>query len=754
MGIPASEISSAVVAFCRSEIPLWLSMDTRLDHISSVISVVDSSPLDPRGRNVARYGANVDSSATINSRVDISVRPVVFNVGCVPLDRVCVARPEDFFDKAVVASFEVVDSVRAEVEASVRRVNGQSGAWRFADMSGVVHVLAASLAFFRAHGTLTMQIMKGGDDEENPFEFTSLRGETYDVSADSGKVYIPSYVVGQMQPGCLSAFLAAVNGAGGHCVTDVAGMGVDNRVRIPVCEDLSLALGCYDALSLLGKFYNANGVGELFSFAVTTGMHSVMTVHAHSDEGGFMREALRRIRYCTPYGGLSVSVGDFTGLPMPSNRSEIVKMVDSIVIQSAGCVSLADPMVLFEGKVYPTTLVSGYEREAREQQVVNRLRELSGDVNIGTVGDALSIARMLTDVYSDFCTNYSRLLGRMMGVEGGGDIVNRVMMTNHYATMLDHYRHLKFEVVNPFFWVESTASTRVECADMPCVRAGFGRLCAHDEQGSMPFFDGLVVKDSNNSVTAVNIRFVGARKHGLIHHLQGHRLDGLAHMHVRSLKSNNLINYGHGGRSIDGVPYPEGTIREKVEANLGLDRFLWGRGHSTIISPGEMLYTGEYIGFLLEHVEGDLYSPSLTHFPRNDELNGEVTFRVSSLQRLGVGRPDPRNTREDKRRKGAASALGQARIKHTMWRDVRALMPVSVEEEDISAPIDSTMGGTIVGEPRVFVGRFDAGQVIEPFGVQGLHNLPRLPGGARNNNQGGNGPGQVPAGDGAPPGVP
>lgn len=727
MGTSGPELSVSPVYLCIVLIfqTLGFPMDTRVSYISGLISHPSETILGDGGGAVARYRATVTSYATIGSKADTNTRSVVFNVGC-KARRDVVLADHGVNDSGIDSYIEVVDSVRAEVESNVRRINGQSGSWRNANFSGVVHILGASIAYFRAYGDLNPDIMKGGDNRAVPYAFTSLRTATSDVTADNGKVYLPPGVASQLRPTAMAAFVAAVTGAGGHVVTDQVGIRLDNTSMVPIAEGYSLAVGCYDALNLLGRYYNANGMGELFSFLLVCGVHSVLTVHGHTDEGGGMREILRRVKHTVPYGGLSLGVGDFTGLPMPKHAGDICSIVDAIALQSAGLVSLADPMVELDGKVYPTTLVSAHERSDIERVAVELAREVRHDPNIGSDGDALSISRMLNDVLADFATNYSVLLGRMMGVSGGSAAVQRIMLTTHHATMHLPIRHFKYEVLNPFFWVESTGSTRVPATDMPCSRSGFGRLCAVNEEGSMPMFDQYTVKSTNGFATAINVRFIGARKHGIVHHLMGHARNGLSHLQVRALRASHLTNFGHGQRDAVGARPVRNSVREKVYASQGFDTYLWGRGHSGLVSPGECLYSGESISFLVEHYAGELRNPQPTHFPRLDEFTGTVSFTTTSLVLFGIGDPGGFNTDEDKTRRGAARALSEARIKYATWRDVSSFVPLNADDED-DLPLERVEGGaTGVAVTGGITSDVGEGPMLTPSGQHGSHTLPRI----------------------------
>jgi hypothetical protein len=131
-----------------------------------------------------------------------------------------------------------------------------------------------------------------------------------------------------------------------------------NEVNIPSAANAELAEGCYQALRILGGNYAQVEAGDLFAYAMVRGVHSIVTVAGHSDEGSLMRKVLRTGRFEKPYGGIASILGSYMGFPRPANNTVAgwQNWVDSIALSSAAAVAVSDPCVVIGGRVYPTVL--------------------------------------------------------------------------------------------------------------------------------------------------------------------------------------------------------------------------------------------------------------------------------------------------------------------------------------------------------------------------------------------------------------
>nr|WAK73622.1 capsid protein [Phytophthora palustris toti-like virus 9] len=699
---------STVSGNCKSPIGMETSVTKTTGLVSAAVPGTISSDTE-----LHRYRAVLTSSAQINGKVDVSARSILYNIGRKGgpgsglEDRTNVG-------VAIDASVRVSEVVRGNLETIARKYNALSGPWERCDFASLVAVLAAGVAHFRAHNQLTQEQLACGRE----MRYASVVAARRSISADGCNVFVPSSADTSMAPATIAALVAATTGAGGVLVSDLVGVNANtNAAVVPTARDADLAAGCCDALSLIAANYAAHNAGEVFMYALTVGLHRSVTLHSHTDEGGIMRDLLRACSFAPPRGGILTSIPVFTGLPDPlAGEGGFTKYVDSLVIQTAGCVALADPMCTIDGKKYPTILASTLGLGSDEP----------------TDDDArANLAEMVRSV-GDFIPLYSKLLGRIISLSGGTEVVTRHFVAT-VTNMVGHaYAHLKHKVVAPFMWVEPTGSTRVEVNDYAMQQEGFGRLCSVDGEVAVPAFRGAHLIGENGLVSGWRIDWRGARRHGMLQHLMCHKLDGLSNLIPRQVDSSatTLLGVGAAGRRDE-------SLTHKLINQRGLDEYLWGRGHSSVIAPAEFINLSSSIGLAVKHgfTATNGLSIETSHAPSTSEFSQDVVFSVTALAPVGTFKAGGPDKRVDRERRVANRALLAARLRGGIANDIDAMLPIKdgapeIGErfEDSNEMSEITVAGTEMASsaiPSTPVGVSD-GAKLEVAAVHGSQSAPRV----------------------------
>lgn len=138
------------------------------------------------------------------------------------------------------------------------------------------------------------------------------------------------------------------------------------------------------------------------------GMTSSLSLHAHSDEGGYVRAPLKNATYPASVGVLTCTAGGYIGIPTDKNlvRSEITRVVMALKLTCAGLFSVAAQddtgyFTVYDGNgaanQRPSTL-SGLDAEFYDIcEVWRRKMEVEFDLHIGTVADRHSARKYFTD---------------------------------------------------------------------------------------------------------------------------------------------------------------------------------------------------------------------------------------------------------------------------------------------------------------------------------------------------------------------
>jgi hypothetical protein len=676
----------------------------KADTITGLISNTIETKDDGVERNVARYRSILTTRAKIAGVEEPSAKSTIFNVNCTPASDGINLVSDMLVGARATMAVELQEAIKGEIRMEANTANALRGGWDYVELSSVVAILASGLAYYRFHKVLTQEILSGGVD----LKLESARSTTRPISPRDGSVFLGEYSDKQASPCVIAAMVAAVSGAGGTLFTkDVAVNPANNAKIIPDAKDRALATGCYDALVLLGKNYNANGAGAVFAFAMVVGLHRVGTVEGHTDEGGFMRELLRRVQFPAPYGGISLGPGEFSGLPDPTKGvGGFDRLVDGLLLQSAGLVADCDPLVECYGNMYPTTLVSDYDWTDAESAVYQALSEKDKNRVKGMTGDALDCASQLRSTFREFSSSYVAQLPRMMGLSGGERIASLALEGEFMNSQGHVYRHLKMKTANPYYWIEPTGVVRIDTSHLPAVREGYGTMCMTNSPKSHPAFSGFKKVGEAAHYGAYEVEWVSARKHALLQHLTLNKADGLAHIKIRRLPADRLTGLGVGADGRRGE-----SLSDKIENERGLDEYLWGRGHSALIAPGELNLVRGRIGFIVERYSDDPRDRrkiNVNHAPLEDEMGQQIEFSVQPLHALGWADKGNEGVARTIERDKANEALSACRDRSMPYFNVALLMPKGLAADD---DLDE-------GTPLKVEGKSTEGEVGNEIGVK------------------------------------
>lgn len=609
---------------------------------------------------VHRYQANLSSSTKIFGNTDSSVRAIVFNVGREGKEGVGLESNYNL-DHSIDLSMNVQDLISVEMSGYAKQYNAMASTWERSDFSGVVVRLAAGIAHYRVHHQLTMDQLSAGEERR----FIGLGSLTAPVAVSDSHVFIPSASSTTLTPHTMAAFVAATTGAGGTVASDLVGVRVGQAAAmVPEAEGHDLAMGCYDALMILGANYAANGCGAQFSYCVTVGFHKVITVNSHTDEGGFFRDVLKKAAFCPPRGGVAIALPKYTGLPKPvSGPNGFSHLVDSVALETAGIVALADPMTEIDGRLYPTTVSSFADNGGVGKQA--------------NANDALANIKTIAANSTAFSIKYSELVGDVFSSKGNEFSVSKHIDATIMSMIGTHNRHLEYKVMCPWFWIEPTGSVSIERGCSTTQAEGLGYLARVGKPMAQPAFRDAEKIGENGFVSGWRVDWICARRHGLLNHLMLHKLDGLANIIPRGLDVEATLLTGPGT-----VTRRNESLANKVINGRGMDEYLWGRGHSSVIAPGEFINTGKSVTVMIKHFNPDPVSLTQEplHVPSVDEVLGEVEFSVTCLMPIGQVSKGSTDKGIDRERRMASKALHYARIKGGTMFVPSLFIPITLKD--------------------------------------------------------------------------
>lgn len=528
-------------------------------------------------------------------------------------------------------SFQASSDFSQYFVGNARRFAGFSGAFLNCDFSALVERLAAAVAFYSHYGNLTNNMLRGGANRQPAIIALEMVNQAQLVGDD--KIFVPTRASTPISPNTFAAIVYAATGCGATVITDVVNLDAqNNRVIVNNINGIGLVEGCYSALKLIGAQYVKNQRGDLFAYALTRGIHSEVTVVAHTDEGGYVRDVLRRDHFAIPHGGIDIGLDLFHGLPRAAAQNLLCyrQIVDSIAIATAGAVAVADPLITVDGRLYPTTVTSNTAVDnAEASPAENDLRA--------------RMAGLIANHCAGFCENYITALSYIFGVESNctyheGSVSRAATHMIGCFTSLAQVgtRHSNFTTLSPFFWIEPTGAVRFVCRDLPAFDAGYGPLAfARNDEMEYTAFEQIGNVHSDATRITADISWRSARTNALVIHLRAHPKDGMANFIPLSMDPNALINIGDSRAE---VPAGE-TIYDRMNARDPLGNYLWEQGQSWLPAPGEMIYAGTGMKVQINHSAYNAANAifELTHTPNVFELQQNLTVYMSVTPFIAIG---------------------------------------------------------------------------------------------------------------------
>lgn len=588
--------------------------------LASVLARAPPNPLLEDVDHFRRYRAVAQTSLTPFSGVnsDVDLKTILYEVGVRNVEDVIGNYRRDVLTMSTAAACAPFNA--SEFATAAAKYSNFSGSFVNFDLAALTEQLAAGMAQYSINGFLTCNQLASGVAPT----VVALDVAALPVAATTHSVFLPRCADTIMHPNVFTAIVHACAAVGSRVVTDVVHVNNLQQPIIPVAADGELAMGCYQALVILGANYVVCGQGQVFSLAVTRGIHRMLSVVGHSDEGGALRRVLRSARFQRSYGGIKINAGAYIGLPRPVDCSahSFALLVDSIAISTAAAVAACDPLIEKGGRLYPT---------------VSTADGLPGDGLVpdnatpaALTGYALSHARQLANTCGDFCRLYTRALSEIFLAHGSSEGAANAEIT--LATMFSVSasapdRHLQYAVVAPFYWIEPTSVCKLSRTDYPAVGAGFAQLCETDAPREFPMFDRVHKVEQQSEVSHLTVEWRSARTCGLAAHLMGHPADGLANVRIT------------GGNPDDfGLCRQEGglAVRANMLGGGDLASYMWGRGQSPFPHPAEVLYTGAGVKLSVRHavVDPNTWQAVQTHVPSPSNI-------VLARWRVAVTVPEP-----------------------------------------------------------------------------------------------------------------
>lgn len=545
------------------------------------------------------------------------------------------------------ASFRINEAEAANFEGVARRYSNFSPQWEMMDLSAIAERLAKGVAAQSVYGGVTITNMLAG----HQLNVVALGTLDSPQTASTSSVFIPRTVDSVGNDHVFAVLVAAANGEGAAVSTDVLRLDANtNQPVVPAVAGHSLASACIEALRIVGANMEASGAGDLFAYAVTRGIHSVVSVVSHTDEGGFMRALLRHGRFRVPYGGVNQTLRDYPALPAASALAPnvISSWVDSIALKTAGLVAHCDPCVNASGGTFPSVFTAS----------TGAVGSPGVDEGETTQADALSIGRQIAGDLGRFAPLYMAGLTRIFGLQS-----NSLIAESHFCTVAADSlnggtdRHLQHKTVAPYFWVEPTSLIPRGFIGSVAESAGFGAMADPGEVTSIPTFEKWRELDRgrNANFSTVAFKMRSARTSGLVAALAADPAP-LAALKLYQFDEDSVVLAGDRGPT-------NGDVPTKHAAADPLSSYLWVRGQSAIPAPAEFINTQSAYGAKYRNVtwDDDFDASVIDGLPEAWELEHDTTWRVTvptAFQQTGPSNYADREARRARSR--SAIALAQA----------------------------------------------------------------------------------------------
>nr|UUV42204.1 MAG: putative capsid protein [Enontekio toti-like virus 4] len=587
------------------------------NYLAGVLSGVQSGSVS-KEKPCRRYYASLTTTAVLQDIPEVVTSSIVYHTQKLHANTEAFrALPDLTRNRPVECAVRAPDYVANDFCGYARRWANFSGDFSVFDLAGIVERLAEGLAFYSMHGSLSSKDLRGG---RAPL-IAAIGAQTPPITASRSHVFLPRCADAVTSPNVFVAILCAATYCGATLITDLLHVGADNTAETPEATNSSLAEGIYHALRIIGSNYEVSDAGDVFAYAVTRGIHKAVTVISHTDEGGLMRDTLRRSGFTTPFGGISTALREYTGLPIPRSfkPSAVAGLVDSIALATAGATAACDPLSVVDGRYFPTIVACDYQTPTETPG--DEEKHVTSGVG-WTESMYESNLNQFVNAGADFSPIYIRALGHIFGVKTDSKRAVTHLMACFQSMMCYRGRHIRHQTLAPFFWVEPTSICTLPRADFLAVAQGYAQLAEPGEKNTMPLCEHGTVMGDRDGLVGVGMQWRSARTSGFLLHLTRSSRNGLANMILRQADPD--------GFALIGGTNPD--VMSRMRAGADLQSLLWVRGFAGLPAPAEAVYTSGNIAILVQNtaVNDMTFEVTARHTFLGEELvGGEVAIRVS-----------------------------------------------------------------------------------------------------------------------------
>lgn len=625
-----------------------MSEIARHSFLSSVLASPRGSYLND-ANHFRRYKTTCRTSAKLGGNEDARLAQITYEIGRVHKSKgQALSRPGERV-VLVDTSYDTSSVLAEDFVGLAKKFTNFSASFEYSSLAGVAERLARTLAACSVYDDVTSSDIRAG----RALLVNAL--STYDGPVNSlvNTVFIPRLVNTAISGDVFSVLANAVAGEGGSIATDVIELDAATRQPIiPLVDEGGVFHACVEALRLVGANMIASDQGPLFAYAVTRGIHRVLSVVGHTDEGGVTRDLLRVSGFAPPFGGLHYGLTPYAGIPACSsnNAADYAAYVDAIALTTAAVVAHCDPGITLNGYWFPT-FFNGTSRDDAEGR--------PGDTLEGTAQMSQRNAAQLVNTLGTFGPLYIGALGRIFAADGSVDRAVSHLCASGGIFGSDN-RHLRYPTVTPYFWIEPTSLIPHDFLGTPAEAGGAGSFGGKDTLRTREGWEDIVQVGAPDTVfSAYHALMRFPRTSWFLVHWLNHPANGLGSMPIRQLDPNGIIQPGHCAA--------QPQVRDRVDASLPLTDYLWTRGQSPFCAPGELLNLAGTIGFLVKHLTlDDEGVPTPEHLPTAREfLTTEVTIHVGRPTGIATGPSNQRDAgvRRAKTRAARELAAATARLR-------------------------------------------------------------------------------------------
>nr|QDH91164.1 MAG: hypothetical protein H4RhizoLitter2077_000001 [Totiviridae sp.] len=586
-----------------------------------------------------RYTSGVVTEAMVRGCVDTRQAVIHYEVGR-RFKTITDALAPVRGGQRVDAAYHTGAALAEDFVGLAKKYSNFSATFEYTSLAAIVERLARCLAVCSTTPGVTSVHLRGGE----ALHIQALGTHDGPVNSLVTTVFIPRLVNSNVRGDVFSVLVNAVAGEGGSVSTDV--LEVDAITRQPIIPEVEgdgLPRALVDALRVLGSNMIASGQGPLFALAFTRGIHKVLTVVSHTDEGGVMRDLLRAGSFGVPFGGIHYGLADYVGIPALSADMAVqtAAYVDGIALATAGLVAHCDPGERYDGRWFPT-FYSGSGGDA--------LTVHAGTHVTGTAAMAARNHGQLISGLSRFADLYISGLGELFSARGDTRL-GSVFFCTAGSMMSVESRHLRHASIAPWFWVEPTSLIPAGFVGSSAETEGFASYGGRDSTATRAAWEDIVsVGPGDVFSNGYHVLMRSARTAWFLAHWVDNPRNGLGCVTVRQLDPLAIVHPGPCDTVTD--------VRDRVSNTRPLSDFLWKRGQSPFPAPSEFLNLTGTIGLHVRHSTlDDDCVPQPEHVPAAHEfVSCTVTIRVgrptgrmsgpSNTPGLGVRRAKTHATRE------------------------------------------------------------------------------------------------------------